>query len=276
MSREPCLVTFNMHSYVTPGVNSADRNSHTHDRLFWLEVYDAIRARLRISIAKDLEAVQRVLAYAHTNLDLINNCCALIARSHRICVVGCSAELEEQVEILKYCDLIIAADGAAGLLLEHGVFPHIIVGDLDGAWWPVLMSVQRGSIAIVTVHGDNEELLRSLIPLLPKHSYAIVGQVDHPQVPVTPGFTDGDKAVWLAVSCAKPSSEVILIGMNFRGLVGRWSKPWLKDKVSPWPSKREKLHMAEIITRMALRLAEAKGVAVEAPDRLGQRINKSS
>ena len=62
------------------------------------------------------------------------------------------------------------------------------------------------------------------------------------------GFTDGDKAVGLALGCG--ARRLVLAGMEFGGATGWWSKPWLSRSTRPWREKRVKLRFAERIVEL--------------------------
>ncbi len=222
--------------------------------IYWLEVYDAIRGLMGYSMTSDYESCRIAEEYYFKallegrGLRIIDVCRVL---RDPVCVVGGSADLEYHVSKLYKCRSVIAANGSSTLLLSYGVVPDVIVTDLDGSWDTLIKCSKLGSILVVHAHGDNIHAIKSLLPHL--DNIVITCQTPPPigYATILGGFTDGDRAIVLSLYCGyKPK----LYGMNFRGLVGWWSKPWLKESTSPWPEKRAKLRIGEIIASLLSRL----------------------
>jgi len=146
-----------------------------------------------------------------------------------------AGELEEILHAKGSC-IFIAADGATSVLLMVGVFPNIIVTDLDGCMDDILRANQMGSIVVVHAHGDNQDLLRKYVPKLrnvigttqtrPPHGLYNFG-----------GFTDGDRCVFFARYLG--ASAIKLIGFDF-------------DDMSVTPRKHKKLAWAKRLIELAL------------------------
>ena len=137
---------------------------------------------------------------------------------------------------------IVSADGATKALVEKGFIPHVIVSDLDGDLNAIRFCVEHGSILVAHVHGDNIDVFLSFIPSILRISRRVV--VTTQIEPIQPvmnfgGFTDGDRAVLLALSFYP--RKLVLAGMDFGNVVGRYSKPWLNRDVSAGPRKLTKL-----------------------------------
>lgn len=146
----------------------------------------------------------------------------------------------------------VAADGAAFALLEHDIFPGIVVTDLDGLDLDILTRLHSlGTIFAVHAHGDNIDLIRKFVP---KVANKVVGTVQ--SKPSTPlinagGFTDGDRAVCF-VEAAKPR-KILLAGMDFGPMIGKYSKPFLVKDIVASPVKRKKLEVAKEIIEWILK-----------------------
>lgn len=164
-----------------------------------------------------------------------------------IVVCGAGPSLQHHLEeILPSSDLseatFVAADGAASALLEFGYRCDILVTDLDGDLDALNEVIRRGAIPIVHAHGDNLSKVREFVPPLD----FVLGST---QVEPTRraflwgGFTDGDRACYLA-SHYSPN-RVILAGMDFGDLVGRWSKPGHEKSFAADERKRAKLRIAK-------------------------------
>lgn len=144
-----------------------------------------------------------------------------------VLVFGAGPSLEEDLRqctnenLLKRC-VVVSANGATTALLKLAkVVPNVVVTDLDGKINDLLRASKLGSIMVVHGHGDNIDLLRKYVP---KFEKAIgTTQVDpEPNVYNFGGFTDGDRAVFLAV--AMGAKLVALAGMDLGRVMGKYSK----------------------------------------------------
>ncbi|MFX0097405.1 MAG: 6-hydroxymethylpterin diphosphokinase MptE-like protein [Candidatus Hodarchaeota archaeon] len=145
----------------------------------------------------------------------------------------------------------VAADGAAWALLEHNIIPSIVVTDLDGLDADILAQLHLlGTIFAVHAHGDNIDLVEEYVPRVANR---VIGTVQSkPSTPLinTGGFTDGDRAVCF-VEAAKPK-QILLVGMDFGPIIGRYSKPFLDKDVIASNEKRNKLEIARGIIEWIL------------------------
>ncbi|HIP66032.1 MAG TPA: DUF115 domain-containing protein [Pyrodictium sp.] len=236
--------------------------------IFWLEIQDVIRSIMGFDPSHDRFAANilsallydALLEDRYLGLDAI---CALLKRE--VCVAGGSAELKRQLKHVRDCSTVIAVDGASKLLLEYGIKPSIVISDLDGSWFAIERASEHG-VVVVHGHGDNMFALREVVPRLEN----VCGTVQVLPPPLTfnvGGFTDGDRAVSMILFCklfyGSTVKEVYLYGMNFHGLVGEWSKPWLRTAVRPWKQKLMKLKIADKIVASILKpIAELLGIRI--------------
>lgn len=124
--------------------------------------------------------------------------------------------------------VVVAADGAAAVVLDSGTVPDIIVTDLDGNVEREIDSNRKGSIMVVHAHGDNIDKLEKYVPLLNK----VVGSTQSAplrNVYNFGGFSDGDRCVFLAREFG--ASGITLVGFDF-------------DDENVTPIKQKKLHWA--------------------------------
>lgn len=113
----------------------------------------------------------------------------------------------ENVDFKKY--VIIAADGATSVLMMNGITPDVIVTDLDGNMDD---EARAGAIMVVHAHGDNMNALKEEVPGLKK----VIGTTQSKPLKNVynfGGFTDGDRAVFLAKEFGARS--ITLIGFDF-------------------------------------------------------------
>ncbi len=172
------------------------------------------------------------------------------------------------------CPLIFAADGATSALLEHQIIPDLIVSDLDGRIEHIIEANQKKAFVAVHAHGDNIKALTEFIPQLIHQR--IIGTVQVPPIEGvynSGGFTDGDRAVFLADMLG--ASIIILAGFDLGNQVGRYSSPsYTSDQDAP-PRKREKLMIAkELLEEFAPQLNSnlfnitSQGVTIKGFDKI--------
>lgn len=139
-------------------------------------------------------------------------------KDKKILIFGAGPSLDEINKIPK--GTIIAADGATTFLLERGIVPDIVVTDLDGNIRDLLRASDKGSVIVLHAHGDNINKIKS-------HAEDFKGAVGTTQsrpfgnLSNFGGFTDGDRAVFLAEHFG--AREVLLYGMDFNSGVGKYS-----------------------------------------------------
>lgn len=150
-----------------------------------------------------------------------------------VIVFGAGPSLFNSIEINKKMlagKLKIAADGASSALLEKGILPDVIVTDLDGKISDQIKANSKGSILVVHAHGDNVDRIKKYIP---KFKWKIIGTIQtdpksYKNVFNFGGFTDGDRAVFLASHFN--AKKIFLVGFDFGGEIGKYSFSKNKDK----------------------------------------------
>lgn len=155
-------------------------------------------------------------------------------KGRTVAVVGAGPSLTSVSHFSE--ERVIAADGASRYLMEKGITPDVVVTDLDG------ISEVFPTFYVVHAHGDNFHLLWR-VGLMKK----VVGTCQvapFGRLKVFGGFTDGDRAVALALAAG--AMKVRLYGMDFDSeLTGKYSKPTLQDDIPSSPTKRAKLKIAK-------------------------------
>lgn len=140
----------------------------------------------------------------------------------------------------------IVADSAISTFLLNREPPEIIVTDLDGDLGDIMRCYQAGTTLVIHAHGDNAEAVGSLnryglrrvigttqnIPLWNIHNFG--------------GFTDGDRAAFLADHFG--AGSIILVGFDFNNVN--------RMKTSDPIIKKRKLKWAE---RLLKNLSESRG-----------------
>ncbi|MGY5875100.1 MAG: 6-hydroxymethylpterin diphosphokinase MptE-like protein, partial [Candidatus Thorarchaeota archaeon] len=137
----------------------------------------------------------------------------------------------------------------ATALLEVGLRCDIIVTDLDGDIDDIRTQQEQGALVIVHAHGDNIDSLRAIVPTL--QPILASTQVEPTERAfLWGGFTDGDRACHI-ISHYNPES-VVLAGMDFGKVVGRWSKPERDEDFPADERKQIKLSIAEELVHTPL------------------------
>lgn len=162
---------------------------------------------------------------------------ALISKKPVI-VIGAGPSIARSLPVLKRHRRVtkIAADGAVEFLMQNGVWPDVVVTDLDGDL-ESLQAASGRSIMVVHAHGDN----MGRVTLAGRFPRCIGTTQSRPfgRISNFGGFTDGDRAVFLADHFG--AEKIILLGMDFGRRIGRHSNTRRADR----RTKLEKLKEAE-------------------------------
>lgn len=147
-------------------------------------------------------------------------------------VLGAGPSLKKHVKLIKKIisddSIIIAADGATTALIEENIIPHIIVTDLDGNVDDIIKANLKDAYIVLHAHGNNLDKILVYAPKLEK----VMGTTQSTpleRVYNFGGFTDGDRAVFLAVELG--AKKIILAGMDFGKVISKYSRPDLKEEV---------------------------------------------
>lgn len=170
----------------------------------------------------------------------------------KVFIFGAGPSLKESVVRVKRFygkAVFIAANGASEALIEKNIIPNIVVTDLDGKIEPILKALTYGSIIVVHGHGDN---VLKILKYVPKFRGKVLGTtqlIPWGYLENYGGFTDGDRALYLALHFG--AKKIFLFGMDFGNVVGKYSKPWLKNHVKIWDTKKKKFLIAKVLIENA-------------------------
>jgi uncharacterized Rossmann fold enzyme len=156
-------------------------------------------------------------------------------RGKTVTVCGNGPNLAGELDRIRG-SVLVAADGAANRLHAEGIRPAAIVTDLDGATEAFLEMNRVGTVLVVHAHGDNMDLLRFWVPLLPGPLVGTTQARPFDRIHNFGGFSDGDRAVFLAL--ALDAAEVSLAG-------------FFLDDPGVNPLKRKKLRWARTLLGLA-------------------------
>ncbi|MFZ2471899.1 MAG: 6-hydroxymethylpterin diphosphokinase MptE-like protein [Methanothrix sp.] len=201
----------------------------------WEPIYQSILQDFGFSPGRDADAAMLLAELLRDREPLLSAAEAIVA-GHRIVVCGNAPSLEAELgELQERGSVFLAADGAASVLLRHGIVPAIVVTDLDGPFPDILKANQMGSIVVVHAHGDNLDALNRYVPLLVR----IIGTVQcrpPPGLYNFGGFTDGDRCVFLAKELG--AASIKLVGFDF-------------EDEGVTPRKKRKLAWAKMLIDLA-------------------------
>lgn len=146
-----------------------------------------------------------------------------------ILIAGAAPSLEKEMSVIQD-HTIVAASDAGVRLADYGILPEIIVTDLDGDPEQTVSLVQENDILLVVHgHGDNIETLKQWLPIQTAAILPTTQTVPAMHIQNFGGFTDGDRAAFLADHFGAQSLS--FIGWSF-------TDPTVTD------TKRQKLNWA--------------------------------
>ena len=155
--------------------------------------------------------------------------------SGTVAVCGAAASLEDELGVAREADSVVAASTAADVLREHGIAVDCMVTDLDKNPETVRELTALGTPVAVHAHGDNIAAVESQVPGLEAGAVLPTTQAEPCDPVVNPGgFTDGDRAAFLADACG--AEELVFAG-------------WAFDDPTVGAEKRRKLAWAERLLR---------------------------
>lgn len=164
-------------------------------------------------------------------------------------VFGAGPSLKKDIQYIKDQKsheknyIIIAADGATTALLEEKIIPDIIVTDLDGKIDDLLLANKLKSFFVIHGHGHNQKAIdkylnnfEKVLPTTQSKPYDKLYNFG--------GFTDGDRAVFLAVALG--AKKIVMGGMDFGKITTKYSRPNIDTKIAEADEiKQKKLEYAE-------------------------------
>lgn len=198
----------------------------------WKKYYKQILDEFCFSIEKDLESARELDELLKIREKINIEILRIFIEGKDVVIFGSGPSLKRSIK--KYIDffidkVLIAADGATSALMEFCIVPDIIVSDLDGRIFDQVKANERGSLIVIHAHGDNLELIKNNFY---KFSNRVLGttQADPSKFKNLynfGGFTDGDRAVFLAEHFN--AKNIYLIGFDFGGRIGKYSFAKKKD-----------------------------------------------
>ncbi|RQG95708.1 6-hydroxymethylpterin diphosphokinase MptE-like protein [Natrarchaeobius oligotrophus] len=195
----------------------------------WEPVYEAIIRDFGYDRSGD-ERARDLLASLVGSFDLER---LAAVRGATVAVAGAGPSLtdEHNLERSRTADVVFAASTAADVLAEYGVDVDCLITDLDKNPETARRLTRRDVPVAIHAHGDNEALLRRVVPDCVDEWVLPTTQAE-PRGPVrnVGGFTDGDRAAFLADHLG--ADRLTFVGWDF-------------DDPTVEPAKARKLEWAE-------------------------------
>lgn len=177
----------------------------------WEPYYREILEDFGFSEVEDRAAADLLVEYSRGKRATAQEVRDLI-EGEAVSVVGNAPDLWDALRTTRLRDVVIAADGAASVLLLRGTVPDVVVTDLDGDPARLPEAEEQGALINVHAHGDNQEAIRRWVPMLnrvlPTCQCRPIGGLYN-----FGGFTDGDRAAFMADEVGAESIE--LVGFDF-------------------------------------------------------------
>jgi uncharacterized Rossmann fold enzyme len=207
----------------------------------WEPVYELVLADLGYDRAGDERVRDRLAGWAEP-FDLRR----IGMTGETVAVVAPGPSLAESLARVDGADRVVAASRAADRLLAAGRRPDAVVTDLDGTPATAAALSRADTPVAVHAHGDNGPALDRWLPACDPANVLATTQAA-PAGPVVNhgGFTDGDRAAFLADACG--AAELRYVG-------------WDLDDPAVGTAKRAKLGWARRLLRwLAARRGESFG-----------------
>ncbi len=192
----------------------------------WNSRYREILKEFNYNKRKDTDSAALLdsILEEENHLEKIQN----VIQNQNVFIVGSGPSLSNAIPVLKQFKktVKIVADSALKPLIDNGIKPDIIVTDLDGDEKTFRRIGKSKTFFVVHAHGDNISKL-NLIEYF-KNCIGTTQTRPFGKVQNFGGFTDGDRAVFLASYFN--AKKIILFGMDFGKRIGKFSNTKLSDR----------------------------------------------
>ena len=131
-----------------------------------------------------------------------------------VAVAGAASCLSDEVAVAREADVVVAASTAVDVLRDRGVAVDCMVTDLDKNPDTAAELTRNGTPVAAHAHGDNVPAVREWLPRFDAR-WTLTTTQAAPAGPVenTGGFTDGDRAAFLADHVG--AGRLVFLGWDF-------------------------------------------------------------
>lgn len=148
-----------------------------------------------------------------------------------VAVAGGADTMADELDVVRSADVVFAASAAAEIIRDRGHTVDLMTTDLDKVPNTAVELTREGTPVAVHAHGDNVDQIEKWVPRMDiEHVLPTTQAEPVPPVENVGGFTDGDRAAFLADHLGAAS-------LRFPG--------WDFDDATVGPEKRRKLKWAE-------------------------------
>jgi uncharacterized Rossmann fold enzyme len=177
----------------------------------WRPAYETILADFGFDRAAD-ERARDVLAELIADEQPLS--LGDIDLSGTVAVCGAAPSLVGELDVARRADHVVAASIAADILRDAGVRVDCMVTDIDKNPATARELTEAGTPVAAHAHGDNVELVREHVPTFDASALLPTTQAEPAGPVVNPGgFTDGDRAAFLADACG--AERLVFPGWEF-------------------------------------------------------------
>ncbi len=134
-----------------------------------------------------------------------------ILEGREVTVAGNGPTVDKDIDRAR--GVLVTADEATSVALARGMEPAILVTDLDGDVADQVRANAAGTVAVVHGHGDNGPAVRTWAPRFSGQTVATTQSRPGGRLENFGGFTDGDRAVFLADHFG--AARLRLVGFDF-------------------------------------------------------------
>jgi uncharacterized Rossmann fold enzyme len=177
-------------------------------------VYEAILADFGFDRAGDERVRDLLVGICNASDATPTGPDVLDASGQTVAVAGAAPCLDDETEMAAEADLVVAASDAARRLNAAGITVDCMVTDLDKTPETAKRLTTYGTPVAIHAHGDNPMAIRDIVPECDLSSVLPTTQAA-PNGPVVNlgGFTDGDRAAFLADHCG--AEKLVFPGWDF-------------------------------------------------------------
>ncbi len=205
----------------------------------WNSRYNEILREFKYNKQKDIESAA-LLESTIKNQKQLKKINQLI-NNQTVLVIGSGPSLSYALPKLKKFKktVKIVADSALKAVVDNGIKPDVVVTDLDGDEKILKNIGKTDTIFVVHAHGDNISKLGFVENF--KNCIGSTQTKPFGKIQNFGGFTDGDRAVFLASFFN--AQKIILFGMDFGKRIGKFSN----TKPSERKTKLKKLKVGKFL-----------------------------
>ncbi len=176
----------------------------------WERFYNRILEDFEFSREADERVaaeLDRILGGTRIDVDVLRD----LLEGQEVTVAGNGPNLAKEIDAAR--GILLTADESTSVVVSRGLRPAVLVTDLDGDVEDQIRVNAEGAIAVIHGHGDNGPAVRKWAPQFTGKTIATTQSKPSGRLENFGGFTDGDRAVFLADHCG--AATIHLVGFDF-------------------------------------------------------------